>query len=144
MSASVSSAAALNRAGRDASWARSIASVYSEGIGRALANSAASSSFASGVTRDLHVGEWSGLLDAALSELRHLEQTEKGGEHLPGFGAALHEVRPHGAGADGEQRTDHADRARHVDRAGHDVVDGGVLRDAQDAIDRREQLAERE
>ena len=57
-------------------------------MGRALANSAASSSFASGVTRDFHVGKWFGLSDSQLAELRELEQAEERRENLPRFGAA--------------------------------------------------------
>src|SRR5688500_14955554 len=107
MIASVSSEAALSRWGRAASWARSIVSVYSarvricqpppissDGIGRALAKSAASSSFASDVTRDLHGGERSGLRELELALLRHLEQREQCRKHLPGLGVGGHDVAP--------------------------------------------------
>src|SRR6476469_8442035 len=98
----------------------SSASSSSEWMGRALAKSAASSSFASGVTADLHVGEWSGLLNAALSELGHLEQPEQRGQHLPRLRSRLHEVGPASADAEREERANHGDRTGHVDRSRHD------------------------
>src|SRR6478735_3185646 len=109
MRASVSSAAALSRAGRAAS--------SSLGIGRALANSAASSSFASGVTCDLHVGKGAGLLDTTLAELRHLEQSKQGREDLPRLGARGDELGPARTDSQREQVADERDRARHVDGA---------------------------
>ena len=51
-----------------------------------LAKSAASSSFARGVTCDLHGGEWARLGDSQLARLGQLEQREKNREYLPRLG----------------------------------------------------------
>src|SRR3954471_1873291 len=104
----ISSSAACSCA-RDASESRVASS--SVAIGRALANSAASSSFASGVTRDFHVGEWFRLRHAQLAELGQLEKAEQRRENLPRLGAVFDDVRPHDAclelehGADDPNRT---------------------------------------
>ena len=60
---------------------RSNAASSSSAIGRALANSAASSSFASGVTLDLHVCEWLRLMHAQFAHLGQFEQAEEGRQH---------------------------------------------------------------
>src|SRR4051812_49078306 len=91
-------------------------------MGRALAKSAASSSFASDVTDDVHGCKGSGLEDAQLAELRHLEDAEKRGEHLPGLGVGGDEVAPAGALANGEHRANHGDRAGDVEGPGDDLV----------------------
>src|SRR5438067_2529992 len=164
MMASVSSAAADNRWGRAASWARSIASVYSArvricqppaistsstpcpslslcnrssssaelnaaldasgssgessstGTGRALANSAASSSFARVVTGDLNVGKWPRLRHTKLAEPLELEQPEQRRQHLTRRRVLAHHVRPLQPRLDREQRPDDLDRGRHVER----------------------------
>src|SRR5674476_1025282 len=105
----------------------SSAASSSVGMGRALANSAASSSFASGVTRYLHVCEWSGLLDAALAKLRHFEEAKQSGQHLRWVGLARDEIRPHQMRAKGKHGANELDCARHVHRAGDHVVHRRIL-----------------
>src|SRR5689334_10354036 len=111
-------------------------------MGRALAKSAASSSLASGVTTDFHVRKRFGLQHAKLTELRHLEQPEKGRKNLPGLGALLHELRPHETCLELERRANDADRARHIERARNDLVHQRLLDRSQHAVDSRKQLGE--
>src|SRR5581483_2219754 len=91
-------------------------------MGRALANSAASSSFASDVTRDFHVGERPWLRDAKLTELRELEEAEKRRENLPRLRTRLDELRPQNSRAEGQDGPNGHDRARDVERARNDFV----------------------
>ena len=86
-----------------------------------------------------------GCCDAALAQLRHLEQPEQRREDLPRLGA-VRRRGPSSARARGC-----ASRARMIViapgtsmRARDDVVDRRIARDAQDAVDGGEQLAERE
>src|SRR5688572_5490891 len=159
MMASVSSAAADNRAGRLASCARSIASVYSARVrichpppvsisstpwpassycvrssvsapatsssvasessvarspiemGDELANSAASSSFASGLTLDLHVGKGPVLPQLHFAALRHLQQSEQDRKDLPRLGSRAYEIAPAAAAPEREDVAHDGDRA---------------------------------
>src|SRR3954471_10174962 len=110
----ISSSAACSSAG-DASDS-SVAS-SSVAIGRALANSAASSSFASGVTRDFHVGEWFGLRHFQLTELRQLQEAKKRRKNLPGLGVLPNDLRPEDARFELEHRANNRDGAGDVDGA---------------------------
>src|SRR5579862_3038619 len=113
-------------------------------MGRALANSAASSSFASGVTGDLHVGERSGLVYAQLADLGEFEQTEERRKNLPWLGVALHELRPADVRLEREHGANDEDRAGNVERARHDFVHVGARDRTKHSVDRGKQLGERE
>ena len=71
-------------------------------MGRGLAKSAASSSFASEFTADLHSSKGTGLGQAQFAPAGQFEQGEKAREDLPGFGAGRHDVTEarHGAQRD--------------------------------------------
>src|SRR6188472_4550196 len=99
---------------RETSGSRAASS--SSGMGRPLANSAASSSFASGVTGDLHGGEGTGLTELQLATLGELEQGEQGREHLPRFGIAVQDVTPPRSGTRRQHRTYDDDRTVHIER----------------------------
>src|SRR5437868_8210965 len=105
----------MARAAGEASGSSAASS--SGGMGRPLAKSAASSSFASGVTRDLQGGEGTTLMQATLAAARQLEQRQERREHLPRLGAGGADVHPAHVGAQREQPADRVDRAVHVERA---------------------------
>ena len=89
-------------------------------MGEALAKSAASSSFASGVTGDFDGRERARLIEAQLAELRELEECEENGKNLPRLRFLRNDVRPLRFGAHGENGAHHADGAVHVERARDD------------------------
>src|SRR5262245_6630750 len=111
-------------------------------MGRALANSAASSSFASGVTSDFHVGKWSELFHTNFPGLRHLEDAEQRRQDLPWFGRSFDDLRPQNAGLERQHGAYDSDRAGDVDRARDDFVNVRLSRGSQHAVDGREKLSE--
>src|SRR2546430_2284791 len=169
MMASVSRAGGESRRGRNANWARSIASADSRRVrncppcaistsptpwsaaanpsrssasaactaaspaagssvrssstvsGRDDANSAASNSFARGLTADLDRGEGSLLVHAQGPTLGELQQSDEHGEHVDECGTRAHDVQPADLRALGEQRLELRGRPLHVERPGHDV-----------------------
>src|SRR5262249_39263913 len=135
-----SSSAACSSAG-DASGSRTASS--SVAMGLALANSAASSSFASGVTCDLHVGERSGLVHAQLAEFGELEKTKQGRKDLPGFCSALDELRPTDAGSEREHRANDQNCTGNVERSRNHLVHVRARDRSKDAVHGGEQLGER-
>src|SRR3989441_3584146 len=90
--------------------------------GRDDANSAASSSFARGLTPDHDGSERAVLRQPQRAALGELEQRDEGGEHVHQRGALPHHVEPADLLAPGEQRLDPGDRALHVERARHNAV----------------------
>src|SRR5204863_2008675 len=164
MMASVSSAAGESRRGRNANWARSMASAYSRRVrnchpcaistsstpwswaayasrisasaawtavspacgssvpssptvsGRDDANSAASSSFARGLTLDHERGERPLLRHAQGAALGELEQRDERGQDVHDRGTVSHNVEPAAALSRGQQPLDPRGGAFHVER----------------------------
>src|SRR5690606_12652075 len=93
----------------------SSAASSSIGMGRPLAKSAASSSFASRVTTALHRSDGVGLKYAKLAAARELEKGKECGEHLPGCGSGYHYISPARSHPVGEDVANGRDRAIHVE-----------------------------
>src|SRR2546423_3417456 len=91
-------------------------------IGEALAKSAASSSFASGVTGDCERRERAPLVEAQLAELGQLEEREENRENLPRLGVLWSDVGPLRFRAHREKRAHETDGAVHVERAWNHFV----------------------
>ena len=113
-------------------------------MGRPLAKSAASSSFASDVTRDFHVGKRFRLGDTELAELRELEQAEERRENLPGLGGFFDDFCPKNSRAQREDRSDRDDGAWDVERSRNHLVHVRRGDGTQHSVDRRQELRQRE
>src|SRR5256886_2818470 len=85
--------------------------------GRDDANSAASNSFARGLTADLDRGEGSLLVHAQGPTLGELQQSDEHGEHIDERGTRAHDVQPAELRALGEQRLQLRGRPLHVERS---------------------------
>src|SRR5881628_543134 len=84
--------------------------------GRAEAYSAASTSFASGLTADLNRGERPRLVNVQGAALGELEQGDEGGQDVHECGTLPHDVAPPERRPLGEQRLNALGRALHVER----------------------------
>src|SRR5439155_5277289 len=90
--------------------------------GRAEANSAASTSFASGLTADLNRGERPLLMNVQRAALGELEQGDEGGQDVHDRRTFPHDVAPPEHRTFREQRLNPLGRALHVERSGHYTV----------------------
>ena len=84
------------------------------------------------------------LRDMQFTELRHFKQREQHRQNLPGFSVATNHIEPAGRTAHGEHRANRDHGPVHIERTRDDFVQGRFLRDAQHAVDGRQQLAEGE
>src|SRR4030095_12499629 len=112
-------------------------------MGRALANSAASSSFARGVTTYFHVRKRAPLGNPKLTQFGKLEEAKERRENLPRLGAAVDELRPENSRLEGQDRSNDDDRTGNVERARHDLVHLGLGHYSQHPIDSSQQFGER-
>src|SRR2546422_6399581 len=90
--------------------------------GRAEANSADSTSFASGLTADLNRGERPLLVNVQRAALGELEQGDEGGQDVHDRGTLPHNVAPPERRPLREQRLNPLGRALHVERPRHHAV----------------------
>src|SRR2546423_12375011 len=115
----------------------------STGTGTALAKSAASSSFARGVTCDLEGSEGAWLHQSQLAALGELQQGKQYREHFPWFGVSRQNVLPMRVCANREQGPDNADRSINIQRARDDIMHVRLSGEAQDPIDCAQKLRQR-
>src|SRR5437667_10912619 len=88
----------------------------STGSGRAAANSAASTSFARGLTADLKRGERALLVNVQRAAFGELEQGDERGQDVHDRGTLPHNVAPPERRPRGEQRLNARRRPFHVER----------------------------
>src|ERR1700680_3738815 len=120
-----------------------IARGASAGTGVALAKSAASSSFARGVTCYFERREGVRLHESELSTLRELEKRKQWAEDFRWLSLLRKDVFPLRAGTDRQHRAHDSYRAIHIERSRNDVVDERLSGQPKHPIDRREELWER-
>src|SRR5918992_4800350 len=109
----------------------SSAASSSVGIGRLLAKSAASSSFASGVTGDLHATKGSHLHELELATASQFEKREQRRQYLPRLRVVLYQIRPLRHRAHREQGANGRHCAVDIECARNDVVQRGPRRNAK-------------
>src|SRR6266851_1869030 len=110
--------------------------------GRADANSAASTSFARGLTTDLNRGERPLLVNVQRAALRELQQGDERGQDIYDGGPLPHDVAPAEHRPLGEQRLDALGRALHVERPRYHAVQHRLGNERNDALRRREQIVQ--
>src|SRR5881392_27215 len=139
-----SAAAKPSRSSASAAWTAASPAVGSRVrssstvSGRDDANSAASNSFARGLTADLDRGEGSLLVHAQGPTLGELQESDEHGEHVDECGTRAHDVQPAELRALDEQRLQLRGRPLHIERPGYDAVQHR-LRDERDHPLRRGQ-----
>src|SRR5213592_2119536 len=111
--------------------------------GRAEANSAASTSFASGLTADLNRGERPLLVHVQRAALGELEQGDEGGQDVHDRRTFPHDVAPPEHRTFREQRLNPLGRALHVERSGHYTVQHRLGNEGDHPLRRRERSEER-
>src|SRR6266702_1745297 len=110
--------------------------------GRAEANSAASTSFASGLTADLNRGERPLLVNVQRAALGELEQGDEGGQDVHDRRTFPHDVAPPEHRTFREQRLNPLGRALHVERSGHYTVQHRLGNEGDPPLRRSEQIVQ--
>src|SRR6266404_1440402 len=110
--------------------------------GRADANSAASTSFARGLTTDLNRGERPLLVNVQRAALGELQQGDERGQDIYDGGPLPHDVAPAEHRPLGEQRLDALGRALHVERPRYHAVQHRLGNERNDPLRRREQIVQ--
>src|SRR5467141_3273525 len=110
--------------------------------GRADANSAASKSFASGLTTDLNRGERPLLVNVQRAALGQLQQGDERGQDIYDGGPLPHHVAPAEHRPLGEQRLDALGRALHVERPRYHAVQHRLGNERNHPLRRRQQIVQ--